>query len=101
MKKTVCSRFKMLRTVALLLRVLAWVSLLGGIVISIIFAVSPSSLAQFGLVGQYNYIWLSILTILIGAVLCAILFFALAEHIYVCLSIEENTRKLRELLDKK
>jgi len=101
MKKTIYSRFKMLRTIALLLRVLAWISLLGGIIVSIMFAISPASLAQFGLVGQYSYIWLSILIILIGAVLSAILFFALAEHIYVSLSIEENTRKLRELLDKK
>ncbi len=101
MKKAVNSRFKMLRTVALILKVLSYVSLLGGIAVAIILVIDPSRFAQLGFTMAYQYVWLCILATLITTVIYAIVFFALAEHIYVYLSIEENTRKLRELLDKK
>ena len=101
MKKTVIEKYKMLRTVTLLLRVLAWISLLGGILVSIIILIAPETLIQYGLLGDYSSWWLSILVILISAVLYAIIFFAVAELICVFLSIEENTGRLRKILDKK
>jgi len=101
MKKAVFSRFKMLRTVALILRILAWVSLLGGAVSAIVIGFDPTKLSQLGFVLIYQYVWLTVLSIMIMSVVYAIIFFALSELTYVFLSMEENTRKLRELLDKK
>ena len=91
----------MLRTVALLLRILAWTSFLGSIVVAIMLWASPSVLEQYGLVTTYSSIWLSGVAVLIGCTIYAMLLFALSEGTYVFLSIEENTRRLKELLDKK
>ena len=101
MKKSVSEKFKMLRTVALLLRILAWVSFLGSIVIAVILWTSPNILMQYGLSMAYSSVWLSGIAALLGGVIYAILLFALGEGLYVFLSIEENTRKLKEILDKK
>ena len=101
MKKSVVGRFKMLRTVALLLRILAWVSFLGSIVLAIMLWISPNVLEQYGLSTAYSSIWLSGIAVLIGGVIYAIILFALSEGTYVFLSIEENTRRLKEILDKK
>ena len=101
MKKSVVGRFKMLRTVALLLRILAWVSFLGSIVVAIMLWASPNIFEQYGLVTAYSSIWISGIAVLIGGTIYAIVLFALSESMYVFLSIEENTRRLKEILDKK
>ena len=101
MKKEKLSRFKMLKTATLLLWVLAWVSLLGGLVLAIIWLAFPGMIAQIGMASPYNSAWMSALVILIGGVLYGIILFASAELLQVFLSMEENLKKLRELLDKK
>ena len=94
-------KFRMLRTVSLIMRVLAWVSLLGSIALAVLTLTSPGLLAQYGLGVGYASAWLSFLAMLIGGIVYAILLFAAGEAITVSLSIEDNTRRLRELLDKK
>jgi len=101
MKKEKLSRFKMLKTITLLLWILAWVSLLGGLVLAVIWVVFPNIVTQAGIASPYDSAWLSALVLLIGGVLYGIVFFAAAEFVQVFLSMEENLKKLRELLDKK
>ena len=101
MKKEKISRFKMLKTATLLIWVLAWVSLLGGLALAVIWLAFPNIVAQIGIASPYNSAWLSALAMLIGGVLYGIVLFAAAEFVQVFLSMEENLKKLRELLDKK
>jgi len=101
MKKEKLSRFRMLKTFSLLLWILAWVSLLGGLVLAVIWIAFPNIVAQAGVASPYDSAWLSALVLLIGGVLYSIVFFAAAEFVQVFLSMEENLKKLRELLDKK
>ncbi|OGB73990.1 hypothetical protein A2V68_00010 [candidate division Kazan bacterium RBG_13_50_9] len=101
MKKSLSSRFKILRTTALLLRVVGWLSIFGSIALAVALWAAPTALEQLGLSGIYNSPWLSTLTVLIYGVVYAIISFALAEGIHAFLSIEENARKLREILDRK
>jgi len=91
----------MLKTTILLLWVLAWVSVLGGLLIAIIWLAFPGVISQVGMASPYDSAWMSALVVLIGGVLYGIVFFAAAELLQVFLSMEENLKKLRELLDKK
>jgi len=101
MKKDKVSRFRMLKTAALLLWVLGWVSLLGGLVLAIMWLAFPNLVSQLGVASPYPSTWLSALVFIISGVLYGIIFFAAAELVQVFLSMEENLKKLRELLDKK
>jgi len=101
-KYGVIGRFKMLRTLALLMRVIGWITFVGGIGLTITILVSPVSLAPYGILTNLGgSALLAALALLIGAVLWTIILIATAEWIDAFLSIEENTKKLREVLDRK
>ena len=100
-KKEKPERFKMLKTIIVLLRVLGWVMLVGGLAAAIEIMIAPQLIDKLGWMLIYHSAWLIALVVLIGAVMYTMIFFALAEGLQVFLSIECNTRKLRELLDKK
>ena len=101
MKKDKHDKFKMLKTFTVVLRVLAWVTLAGGIVATVEVVIDPSMVTKLGLTNIYNSSWLMGLAVLIGSVAYSMIFLALSEAVQAFLSIEGNTRKLRELLDKK
>lgn len=101
-KKLSLGRFKVLRTASLLLKIIAWVSFIIGIVIAVMVVVTPQSLIPYGIaVGLENSSWLGAIVMLIAGVFWTIVFLAFAEYIEAFLSIEDNTKKLREILDKK
>ncbi|KKT52820.1 MAG: hypothetical protein VE96_C0007G0016 [candidate division Kazan bacterium GW2011_GWA1_44_22] len=100
-KKDHKHKFPMLKTFIVLLRALGWLVLVGGLAGAIEAMIAPELIDQLGLLNIYHSAWLLALVILIGAVVYAMIFFALAEAIGAFLSVEGNMRKLRELLDKK
>ena len=91
----------MLKTFIVLFKILGWLALVGGLAAAIEVLVDPRTIATLGLTYISNSHWLIALTVLIGGVIYAMLFLALSEVTQAFLSIESNTRKLRELLDKK
>ncbi|MBU1092738.1 hypothetical protein KJ836_03680 [Patescibacteria group bacterium] len=101
MKKIKPERFKMLKTISMLLKILGWIALFAGLAAAVEVLVAPGMVSKLGLLDIYQSTWLLALVVMMGAVLYAMIFFALSEGVIVFLSIESNTRKLRELLDKK
>ena len=91
----------MLKTISLFCKGLGWVALFGGLAAAVEVMIVPDMVNKLGFTNIYHSSWLLALTVMIGAVLYAMLFLALSEAIQAFLSIESNTRKLRELLDKK
>ena len=91
----------MLITISMLMKVLGWITLFAGLAAAIEVLVDPGVISKLGLTNTYNSSWLLALVVMIGAVLYTMIFFTLSEGITAFLSIESNTRKLRELLDKK
>ena len=101
MKKDKHDKFKMLKTLIILFKMLGWLFLVGGLAAAIEVLVEPQVIDKLGLAIVSHSPWLVALVMLIGGVVYAIILFALSECVQVFLSIECNTRKLRELLDKK
>ncbi len=101
MKKDKSERFKMLKTIIVLLKILGWISLAAGVAAAIEILAVPQVIDKLGLSSLSQSPWLLALVMLIATVVYTMIFFALAEVLQVFLSIEYNTRKLRELLDKK
>jgi uncharacterized membrane protein len=95
-------KFKMLKSLALLLRTLGWLGFAIGVVMAITLLVSPQTLVPYGIVTTLNNsTFLAALGSLIGAVIWTMVNVASAEAIDAFLSIEESTSKLREVLDRK
>lgn len=91
----------MLKTIIVLLKILGWISLAAGVAAAIEILAVPQVIDKLGLSSLSQSPWLLALVMLIATVVYTMIFFALAEVLQVFLSIEYNTRKLRELLDKK
>lgn len=92
----------MLRTLSVVFRVLGWAAVILGILAAVlIWFVPRETLTTWQLVGPQNDLILSSLFSLIMGIFYGILFLAISEGILVFLAIEENTRKVRDLLEKK
>ena len=95
-------KFKMLKSLALLIRTLGWLGFAVGIVTAITIFTSPQTLVPYGVnVTLNNSAFLAALSFLIGSIVWTMINVAIAEMIDAFLSIEENTAKLREVLDRK
>ena len=101
MKKDKSDKFKMLKTIIVLLKILGWISLVAGVAAAIEILAMPQVIDKLGLSSFSQSPWLLALAMLIATVVYTMIFFALSEGIQAFLSIECNTRKLRDLLDKK
>ena len=91
----------MLKTIAFACKVVGWVALFGGLAAAIEVIVVPGVVSKLCFTNIYHSTWLLALAMMIGTVLYTMIFLALSEAIQAFLSIELNTRKLKELLDKK
>ena len=98
-------RFTALRVIATVLKILAWLMLIGGIVGAVLFLIG-SFLFQGGsgfvgpdVGGPLAGIAMFAVT-LIAATLNFLLFYAGAEFIYLFLSMEENTRRTAYFLQQ-
>ncbi|MFA5967613.1 MAG: hypothetical protein WC805_03870 [Patescibacteria group bacterium] len=101
MKKDKSDKFKMLKTFIILFKMLGWLCLVGGLAAAIEILVYPQMIDRLGLAAISQSAWLVALAMLIGGVIYAMILFALSECVQGFLSIEGNTRKLRDLLDRK
>lgn len=104
-------RFRALRIVALFYQILAWIALVGGILAGLLAFVlgalsgregGPSPLvADVPLmnqaVGLLGGIMVGLIVIL-GSLLCFVLFYAAGEVIYLGLAVEQNTRETAQYL---
>jgi len=92
----------MLRTVSVIFRVLGWASVVLGVLAAVLIWFVPKDLlTSWQLLKPESDLILSSLFSLIVGVFYGILFLAGSEGILVFLAIEENTRKVRDLLEKK
>ncbi len=101
-------KFRVLRIVGTLWKVVAWVVLIGGILtaIGVLLAgilggggillrelgVGPGTLSAAGILGGIA----GFVVAVIGAVITFFLYYAVGELIYLLLAIEENTRQWRQ-----
>jgi hypothetical protein len=99
-------RFRALRFVALIYRILAWIAFIGGALLAVFSVVIGAIQGRVGeqspllmlfpvlnlITGVISGLMVG-LVILIGAVVVAVLFFAVSEFINLGLAIEENTRE--------
>ena len=104
MKKTDIPKFSVLNGLIILFKSLGWLVFIGSFIVASQILISPQIIIELGLpelgFGQTTP-WLIALGVAIGGTIYAILFWALSELVQWALSVEENLRKFRELLDKK
>jgi len=91
----------MLRSLALLFKVLGFFELALGAVMAILVLFAPPYLAQLGLAVVPGVSWIASLMILLIAVFLAICLIALGELLQLMLTLEEHARKLREFWEKR
>ena len=101
MKKDKSDKFKMLKTFIILFKMLGWLCLIGGLAAAIEILIYPQMITTLGLETISKSAWLVAIVMLIGGVIYAMILFALSECVQGFLSIESNTRKLRDILDRK
>ncbi|MHB0878397.1 MAG: hypothetical protein ACYC5O_20365 [Anaerolineae bacterium] len=94
-------RFRALRFIGTLFKVLAWITLVGAIIVALFFVIGGASsglssnsdqlIPGLALQGALAGI-IGGLGVIIGGLIYFLMLYAVAESIYVILSIEENTR---------
>jgi len=90
-------RFRALRFIRTLLKVLAWITLVGSVIAALVFVIggAASSIgdltSSLGIEGALVGIMGGLGAIIVGLVYFLV-FYAWAEAVYVVLAIEENTR---------
>ena len=96
-------KFKMLRTLVYVLRVIGWLVFASGIILAGVAIFSPNVLSTYGIQMTNGSAWITALGILLASVLYTILFLAVAEQLMLMLSLEDNMKQLREFFvpDKK
>ena len=96
-------KFKMIRTLAYVMRGIGWLVFVGGIAFSVLVLVSPAMLTQYGVQVTQGSAGVAAIGALLVSVLYTILFLAVAEQLMLFISLEENLRQLREFFtsDKK
>jgi ABC-type long-subunit fatty acid transport system fused permease/ATPase subunit len=98
-------RFTALRIIGTVLKILAWIALLFGILLAV-----ASVVVGFGLSGQEALLGLDLagplgavamfIAVIIVAIFNFLLLYAAGEAIYVFLAIEENTRRAAYILQQ-
>jgi hypothetical protein len=85
----------MLRTLSLTMRLLGWLIFLGGVALAGVIVAMPEEVLNYGfqIVGTP---WISALGILLMSIIYAILFLGAAEFILLAVSVDENTRALKD-----
>ncbi|NLE99946.1 MAG: hypothetical protein GX601_03125 [Anaerolineales bacterium] len=99
-------RFKVLRAIATIWKILAWVELILGIIaavgVLVLGLVGMSSLEAYGYSYPSDVPWqlagplgglIGAFSVLVGVVFWFLMLYAIGEVIYVLLAIEENTRQ--------
>ncbi len=89
-------KFKMLRTLVYVLRVIGWLVFVAGITLGVVTIFSPNILANYGVEVMQGSAWVMALGVVLVSVLYTILFLAVAEQIMLLISLEENMRRMRE-----
>ncbi|HEC78712.1 MAG TPA: hypothetical protein ENI34_06175 [candidate division WOR-3 bacterium] len=97
-------KFKALRTISIIFKIIAWIIAVFTIIGFIVMLVGGAALSQFGsrygsqapaMFGPLWGIFMAFYILIVGAI-SFISFLAAAEMILVILAIEENTRALRQ-----
>jgi len=94
-------RFRVLRSFALLLRILGWVNFIVGLVIFLLILLAPPYLAKLGVAIVPGTNLLAALLVMLLAVFMTICLIASGELIQLFLALEEHTRKVRGLWDRR
>jgi len=90
-------KYRLLRVMAVIFKIMAWVALVAGVAVSIFALVASSLIAQqLGTAGAAGGGFIAFLAILIYSLITFGSLYALSEGIYLLFDIEEETRTTRE-----
>ncbi|MDD5605883.1 MAG: hypothetical protein PHR51_00940 [Patescibacteria group bacterium] len=94
------AKYKMLRTLSLTMRLLGWLVFLGGIALSGVIMAMPDILVTYGFQTIGTPV-MSALGILFMSIVYAIIFLGVSEFVLLAISVDDNTRKLKDFFTDK